>query len=149
MFQILVVCTANICRSPVAEVLLANLLKGKAIRVESAGTSAQNNYNADATMTELMAMRGFSSLNFHRSKMLLASQVSKYDLILCMENSHIQAVERLQIGGRGKIMLLGHWAGEEQVQDPIGQDRLVYEQSVEQMTILTGQWADKITQLGI
>ncbi|MCC7128594.1 MAG: hypothetical protein IT192_07250, partial [Microbacteriaceae bacterium] len=38
--RILTVCTGNICRSPLAEALLAKELKGLPVAVESAGTGA-------------------------------------------------------------------------------------------------------------
>jgi len=54
MFKILVVCTANICRSPAAQHFLLQSLKGKQVTVTSAGTLALDGNAADPTIQTLM-----------------------------------------------------------------------------------------------
>jgi len=149
MFHILVVCTANICRSPAAEHILVESLKSLSVKVDSAGTSAQNHCDADSNMIKYMALRGYLNLSEHRSKMLLPSDLLKYDLILCMENRHIQEAEAMQSNAKGKVKLLGHWNGGEEIADPVGRSAIFYERAIDQMQLMAKQWTQKITLLGL
>ena len=54
---ILVICTGNICRSPIGERLLRRLLP--AARVDSAGTCGLEGSTADSQATEIAAERGY------------------------------------------------------------------------------------------
>ena len=149
MFHILVVCTANICRSPAAELILRDQLKHLRVQVDSAGTAAQNNYPADDGMLQSMSSRGYHNLSAHRSKMLMPSHLLKYDLVLCMENKHIELAEAMQINARGKVKLLGHWNDGAEVADPIGRSAVFYENAIDQMQIMAKQWSEKIALLGL
>ena len=149
MIHILVVCTANICRSPAAELILRDELKHLQVQVDSAGTAAQNNYPADDRMLKSMLSRGFQDLSVHRSKMLLPSHLLKYDLVLCMESKHIELAEAMQMNARGKVKLLGHWNGGAQVDDPIGREKVFYENAIDQMQLMAKQWSEKIALLGL
>ncbi|MFT2154144.1 protein tyrosine phosphatase, partial [Klebsiella pneumoniae] len=53
---ILVVCTGNICRSPIGEHLLRGLLTNKII--DSAGTSALVGHAADSSASKIAARHG-------------------------------------------------------------------------------------------
>jgi len=149
MFNILVVCTANICRSPAAEHILIDSLKNLSVKVDSAGTSAQNHCEADHNMIKYMSLRGYPNLFEHRSTMLLPSHLLKYDLILCMEIMHIQQAEAMQTNAKGKIKLLGHWNGGEEVADPVGRSAIFYDRAIDQMHLMAKQWAQKIALLGL
>ena len=149
MLHILVVCTANICRSPAAELILRNSLKHLQVQIDSAGTSAPNNYPADDQMMRSMVARGYQNLSGHRSKMLMPSHMMKYDLILCMENKHIELAEAMQMNARGKVKLLGHWNGGSEVADPIGLSPIFYENAIDQMQLMAKQWSEKIALLGL
>ena len=149
MFNILVVCTANICRSPAAESFLRLALKDAPVNVHSAGTLAIDGNPADAMIQALMHERGHQNLPKHRSKALLPSHISKYQLILCMENSHLAYVQKTNMSSVGKTMLLGHWSNAQEVADPIGQARANYEQALVTIENFSAQWAKKIIDLGM
>lgn len=149
MIHILVVCSANICRSPAAELILRDELKHLQAQVDSAGTSAQNDYPADYRMLNYMCSRGYHTLSTHRSKMLLPSHLLKYDLILCMENKHIELAEAMKINVRGKVKLLGYWNSGAEVADPIGRPEVFYENAIDQMQLMAKQWSEKIALLGL
>jgi protein-tyrosine phosphatase len=149
MFHILVVCTANMCRSPAAQLILLDCLQGLPVRVDSAGTAAQNNFDADAGMVSSMLSRGYQGILDHRSKMLLPSHLMSYDLILCMENTHIKFAEAMQVNAKGKVKLLGHWSNAEEVPDPVGRSKIFYEQAIDQMQTMAKQWSEKIILLGL
>ena len=149
MYRILVICTANICRSPVGQVFLEHLLKDQKVKVDSAGTLALNGNAADTTMQELLIERGYPNITTHRSQALMPSLIQKYDLLLCMTDEHRNQVTKMSPIATGKVKLFGHWDQQAQVSDPIGGPRVEYEASVEQIEKLSKLWADKLIQLGV
>jgi len=147
--NLLVVCTANVCRSPAAEIFLNDALAGKRVHVHSAGTLALDGNPADATVQTLMSERGYQTILKHRSRSLLPHLLSKADLVLCMEQDHVARLKSLSPALVGKTRLLGHWEGQTEVDDPIGRSRLTYERSLDQMERLARLWAEKIQQMGL
>jgi protein-tyrosine phosphatase len=98
-FAILVVCTANLCRSPIAQFLLASAIGGhpalaETWRIESAGTHAAPGSPmhplADAVLTE----RGVPHAPF-RSRPLTAEAVAAADLVLTATREHRRRVVEL------------------------------------------------------
>ncbi|HEV8297786.1 MAG TPA: hypothetical protein VGQ20_10825 [Acidimicrobiales bacterium] len=86
--RILIVCTANICRSPMAEVLVADCLAARdvAATVGSAGFLAGGQPASDAAI-QVMAERGLD-LSHHRSREVTPELVHEADLVLTMERRH-------------------------------------------------------------
>ncbi|MEL7044658.1 MAG: low molecular weight protein-tyrosine-phosphatase [Pseudomonadota bacterium] len=94
--HVLVLCTANICRSPVAEALLFHHLKNhglaRRVAVGSAGTEvAASGAAADPRMVTLAAQHGIN-LRRHRSRAVDEAMLANADLILGMEQVHLDAV---------------------------------------------------------
>ena len=56
--SILVVCTGNICRSPIAERFLRHALPG--MKIDSAGTGALIGHEADESAVKIAALHGLS-----------------------------------------------------------------------------------------
>ncbi|WP_410955541.1 protein tyrosine phosphatase [Raoultella planticola] len=116
MFEsILVVCTGNICRSPIAERLLRKAFPDK--RIDSAGTSALVDHVADDSAIKIAELNNLS-LEGHKGKQFTSSLGRRYDLILVMERFHIERIGHIAPEARGKTMLLGHWLGEREIPDP-------------------------------
>ncbi|HDS1115122.1 protein tyrosine phosphatase [Pluralibacter gergoviae] len=113
--SILIVCTGNICRSPIGERLLRKKLPGR--RVDSAGTGALVNESADNNAIKVASLHGLS-LEGHVAQQITSSMIRSYDLILPMEKSHILEIGRISPESRGKIMLFGHWLHQRDVPDP-------------------------------
>jgi protein-tyrosine phosphatase len=82
--SILVVCTGNICRSPIGERYLRNLLPNK--KIDSAGTGALIEHAADNSAIKVAQIHGLS-LEGHHSRQFTSSLGRQYDLILAMEKS--------------------------------------------------------------
>lgn len=80
--SILVVCTGNICRSPIGERYLQSLLPHK--KISSAGTGALVDHPADKSAYKISRMNGLS-LDGHIGKQFTASMGRDYELILVME----------------------------------------------------------------
>src|SRR3989442_2250333 len=90
MKTILLVCTGNICRSPLAAALLERALKERgfeAIEVSSAGTGAWDG----APVSEgayLVGLRRGLHLSGHRAQLLTRPIVGAADLILTLARHH-------------------------------------------------------------
>lgn len=149
MFKILVVCTANICRSPAAQQLLASALSEKQVLVESVGTLALNGNFVDATIQSLMIDRGFEAIKHHRSRALMPSHFTWADLVLCMERDHMAQVQRLNPLGMNKTRLFGQWENQVEVDDPVGRSKQTYARCLDQMARLTDQWVEKMSMMGM
>ncbi|EOG7227335.1 protein tyrosine phosphatase [Klebsiella michiganensis] len=113
--SILVVCTGNICRSPIGERFLRNLLPGK--RIDSAGTGALIEHAADNSAIKVAQLHGLS-LEGHHSKQFTSSLGRQYDLILAMDKSHIERIGQIAPEARGKTLLFGHWLEQRDIPDP-------------------------------
>jgi protein-tyrosine phosphatase len=113
--SILVVCTGNLCRSPLGERLLRHRLPNKII--DSAGTAALAGHRADADAARVAQKNGLS-LEGHHSHQFTADMSAKYDLILVMEKEHIRDITRIAPEARSKSMLLGYWANHTEIPDP-------------------------------
>ncbi len=148
VFSILVVCTANICRSPAGQAMLTAQLAGHNARVESAGTRALDGHTVDTTIATLMRRRGMNAMEQHRSRPIMPTMLARYDQILCMEEQHVQQVLAMYPAGRGKVRLLGHWSAQ-QIADPIGQSEAVYAAALDQIERCAGQWAQKLIEMGM
>lgn len=97
MPQILFVCTANICRSPVAAALFEQKLAADGRTpphwiVQSAGTWAIFKRGPSRYSTQLMAERGID-ISQHRARIIDEAILVQADLILCMETGHVEALK--------------------------------------------------------
>lgn len=90
--HILTVCTANICRSPMAELLLQHALRAqpeplKSIRVLSAGVAAQEGDRVSENSVLALKKVGLD-LSGHRAQPLTPELVRNALAIFCMTESH-------------------------------------------------------------
>lgn len=111
--RILMVCTANICRSPMAEVLWRRRVMtlgglGQAALVASAGTHALVGYPADPDANAVLAEWDID-LSTHRARQVELEDARSFELILTMEQHHKRWIEQEMPVLRGRVHRLGHW----------------------------------------
>ncbi|WP_431806809.1 low molecular weight phosphatase family protein [Microbacterium paraoxydans] len=87
---ILTVCTGNICRSPLAEVMLRRSLEPLGVRVHSAGTHALVGHGMPEPALELAANAGVEATvaTAHRARYLVEPILGDADLVLTMAREH-------------------------------------------------------------
>ena len=106
MTRILFVCTANICRSPMAEAVTRELarragLTDRALVLDSAGTHAQTvGPGIDPRAQAALERRGYRTAR-RRPRALRDRDVAEFDLLLAMGHDHRDALRRLA-GGAGE-----------------------------------------------
>ena len=124
---VLLVCTANIDRSPLAALLLKKMLAEQGIsgvKVCSRGVAAvEGRPMSEPSQALLLSEDGITATN-HRSRVLAEADIREADLILAMERSHLQFVTEKYPGAAGKVFLLSRYAGVHEfvdIEDPAGQ----------------------------
>lgn len=103
--HILVVCTGNICRSPVGEALLKVRVSQT---VESAGLGALVDNGVDPSAKTLAEQMGLD-VSQHRARQINGELIQRADLILVMSEGQRREVCRLAPPASGKTMLFGRW----------------------------------------
>ena len=123
---ITIVCTGNVCRSPMAERLLRHALSAepeplRSIKVVSAGVSA---FPGDpASGHAIAAMRKVNiDLGDHRSRSLSDPLMDISDLILTMTTGHVDMINMQYPEHDKTIHLFREWipSGSKEVPDPVG-----------------------------
>jgi protein-tyrosine-phosphatase len=149
---VLLVCTGNMCRSPMAEALLKDRLqregKDSLYRVSSAGTWTTEGRGASRLAIEAMRELGLD-LSAHRTHLLTAEDVSRASLILVMAQDHKEALlaEFPEAGHR--TYLLSELAGRGyDVFDPYGSNSLdLYRQCAKEIATLLDEGYGRVLEL--
>ncbi|WP_328989976.1 low molecular weight phosphotyrosine protein phosphatase [Kribbella sp. NBC_01245] len=94
-----VVCTGNICRSPIGEVVLRAKLAEAGIDdvvVTSSGTGGWHAGDPmDPRAAAALARRGYDG-SAHRARQFLSSWLGERDLVLAMDQGHLASLHRHQ-----------------------------------------------------
>lgn len=94
-FTILFVCTGNVCRSPLAELLLRQSINTPYIATLSAGTQALVGHQMPEIQQDIAAQLGVEAPEEHRAQDLTREHVESADLILAMAREHRSEVAKL------------------------------------------------------
>lgn len=143
MKSILAVCIGNICRSPMAEALLASALPQAS--VSSAGTGALVGQPADPMAQQLMLARGLD-IGAHRARQLSQLLCQQADIILVMDTEQRRHLETLYPATRGKVFRIGEFAKLD-VPDPYTQGEAAFEHALSLITAGTDKWAEWIRKI--
>jgi protein-tyrosine phosphatase len=120
--RVLMICSGNVCRSPMAEGLLrARFRRRGAGAVASAGLHALEGRAADPHAVSVLAERGID-ITSHRARQVTPELLASFDLVLVMEEAQRHELEALSRAARGRVHLVGRFGGFE-VADPHRQPR--------------------------
>ncbi len=135
------VCIGNICRSPMAEVILQN--NKPELKVFSSGLSALVGKPADISSIELMSDKNID-LTHHCAQQINSVLVSSADLILTMEKKHVDIIQSKFPESRGKVHLIGKWIDNKEVPDPYKKNRQAFIEAEEIIESGLAAWQQKI-----
>ncbi len=124
--NILLVCVGNICRSPIAELLMRQALRGHEFEIGSAGLAALAGQPMDTTAAELLSWHGLDP-SAHRARQLTLELLRRHELILAMEQAQLAQIGRLAPEAVGKVFLLDKWVASRDIPDPYRQPRGMFE----------------------
>lgn len=135
MIRVLMVCHGNICRSPMAEFVLKDMVNKRGISenflIESAATSDEECYNGYGNPVYPPAQAELKrhgigvpgnelGLSAKRARQLTPSDYDKWDYIIAMERSNLRGISRI-LGDdpEKKVHLLMDFTGQpEDIADP-------------------------------
>jgi protein-tyrosine-phosphatase len=148
---ILFVCTANICRSPMAAALMRDRIAkaglDSEVQVVSAGVWAETGNRASSNATAVLRLRGID-LAPHRSQTLTHALIKEANIILVMEEAHRRSIFYMAPEVLGKVYLLTEMAGRhDDVADPFGGRIEEYEAAVDDLTKLIDKGLPKILKV--
>jgi len=137
-YRVIMVCTGNICRSPMGDVVLRHLAAGRTLadgttldgrlRVSSAGTGGWHaGEPMDPRARAALERRGYTD-HGHRARAFDTAWVDDVDLVVCMDRGHRQTLAGLARARSGddrhddRFVLLrefdGRRGGDPDVPDP-------------------------------
>ena len=112
MVKVLMVCTANICRSPMAQGLLRHLVTQagleREIVTDSAGLTAYHiGRPPDGRARKIMRQRGIE-IDDLRARLITRDDLAEFDHLLAMDGSHLRFLEHYldTPGRRAKAQLI-------------------------------------------
>jgi len=121
-YRVLFVCTGNICRSPTAEGIFQHQSTKLGLQdhlfCDSAGTTAYHvGEGPDSRTQDAAKQRGYD-LSKLRARKLTIADFDQFDLLLAMDHSHLDAMQRLKPNNsKGKIALFLDFAPASQIQN--------------------------------
>lgn len=98
MYKILFVCRGNICRSPMAEYIFADMLKKRrlgGISVQSAATSTEEIGSPVHSGTAGILRRLGIDFSAKRARQMTSSDADSFDLLVGMDSANIRNMARI------------------------------------------------------
>ena len=135
--KVLFVCTANVCRSPMAEAIFNALAQDKGLpwKAASAGVEALVGKPISPRAGSVLEEIGVP-LNGHRARQVSADMLDEADLTLAMTADHASTLRRLSESSSEKVHTLTAFAiggADEDIPDPYGQSVIIHRASVRQL----------------
>lgn len=151
MSKILFVCTANRCRSPMAERLFKTILHSRGLSLEdwqvtSAGTWAEDGIPPDEKLVATMDAFNID-VRDHRSRMLNATIIAEQDLVLVMEDHHKEALCIEFPKHCDRVFLVSEMIGKHfEISDPFSGPLKAYQRTAEQLAQILTKGFNRIVQ---
>ncbi|MFT4585240.1 MAG: protein-tyrosine phosphatase [Gammaproteobacteria bacterium] len=143
--RVIVICTGNICRSPMGAAVLQEALRQAQapVIVTSAGLGAMGGQKADPIAIKLMAERGLD-INDHNGAQFTSSDGFENDLILVMETEQRYLIENGWPLLQGRVYRFGHW-GNFEIDDPYQRGEEAFRKALKMIDAGVVRWLEQIT----
>ena len=151
MFQVLIVCTGNICRSPTAEGVLRAAVERRGLSdrvfVASAGTHDYHVGEAPDPRSVKHAKRRGYDLSALRASQVAREDFDRFDYILAMDRGHLRILRSIApADARAKLGLFlepsARWKGED-VPDPYYGGPEGFEEVLDMVEEAAERWIDR------
>ena len=144
--EVLFVCTANVCRSPMAEAIFNALADdaGLHIRSYSAGVAALEGEPMSSKARETLQEIGIRPGD-HRARQVHEEMLETADLVLAMTPQHVAELRRLSAGSSHKVHTLPEYTGmrgDTGIPDPYGGSMTAYRASAREIA----EYLDRIVR---
>jgi len=139
--NVLMVCTGNICRSPLAAALLARSLQESQIKgvcVRSAGTLEMNGRSASFWALQIARQHGLD-LTKHKARKATQELVAQSDIVVAMSPENAEYLISLYPQAAQRMITL-------QIPDPYGQARPAYEEAFDKIQEAIPMLLDRIAE---
>lgn len=140
-FQVTFVCSGNICRSPMAQGILTEVVSKtrfkNLIKVASAGTLPMASGPAHPLTLQVLSEHGID-MHHHQARPINSQIMEESDLVICMAVNHYEYLRSTFPEYKDKVVLLKEWhrrskLSNPSVADPIGHDKQFYEQTFDEI----------------
>lgn len=146
--KILIICTGNTCRSPMAAEILKKMAKERNldIEVDSAGIFAFEDQSASDNAISVLRREGIE-LQSHKAKRLDKRLITEADLIITMTESHRDAILKFMPATESKTYTLNGFIEKPgDILDPFGCSVEVYRQTLDEIKDSLSILLDKIEE---
>jgi protein-tyrosine phosphatase len=142
--RLLVVCTGNICRSPIAAAALRQSMPDAS--VVSAGLHAVVGREIDADSASAALAQGIK-LDPHAAQQFTDELGRDADYILVMEARHRHEIMRRWPHLGGKTFLLGYFEAGKEIPDPYRRGLAMHQHMVSLVLESVGHWVVRLEQV--
>lgn len=147
--KVLFVCTANVCRSPIAAEIFNKLSNGLEVTADSAGIAIIPGSLATEKSVNIIKEKLNIDINDREAKEINLKKLEKADIVLAMTSYSRDFIKEKFPTFKNKVYTICEYAGVNgEVTDPFGSSVGVYQKTYKELEELVSRVLDKIKKEG-